>query len=245
MLDRIDEQEGVEDRSLPVPVAAPHLSAAYEMKSTQNGSQPVRGIRNIFTWDGFKTFAILFSFVVNIVLVVIVFVLSTSVFKIKSDIADPLVGGLHDNFVALDQATIRTTIPVETTISVSDKVTADFDLALQQETIVTLTQPTVIRGASVTIDGGILQINNAPTTIVLPAGTQLPIALDLSISVIQDIPVELQIPVSIPVDVDIPLEQTELHDPFTNLRDLFAPYNDLLQSAPNSWAELINPNANP
>ena len=63
LLDRIDEQEGVEDRSLPVPVAAPPLSAAYEMKSTQYGRQPSRGLRNIFTWEGFKTFAILFSFI--------------------------------------------------------------------------------------------------------------------------------------------------------------------------------------
>ena len=112
LLDRIDEQEGVEDRPLPVPVAAPPLSAVYEMKAAQNGRQPSRGLRNIFTWDGFKTFAILFSFIVNTVLVVVVLVLATSVFKLKSDIADPLVGGLHDNFVALDQATIRTTIPV-------------------------------------------------------------------------------------------------------------------------------------
>lgn len=181
----------------------------------------------------------------NIVLVIVVLVLAASAFKLKRDIADPLVGGLHDNFVALDQATIRTTIPVDTTISVSDKVTAEFDLALQQETIVTLTRPTVIFGATVTIDGGILQITNAPTTIVLPAGAQLPIALDLSIPVKEDIPIELQIPISILVEVDIPLEKTELHEPFTNLRDHFAPYNDLLQSAPNSWAELINPNASP
>ncbi|MFQ5408829.1 MAG: hypothetical protein ACE5FI_10485 [Anaerolineales bacterium] len=239
IIDRLDEQEAAAVRPLPAPLAAQPLAPAYEMKSATNGRTARARRRRALSWDGFKTFAILFSFIVNLILVVVVVALGATVFRLKQDIAQPLVGGLHNSFVALDQAHIRTTIPVETTIPVSDKVTAQFDLPLQQNTIVTLTQPTVITGASVTIEGGVLQLSNAPTTIVLPAGAQLPVSLNLSVPVNQDIPIELQIPVNIPVVVDIPLAETELHQPFASLRDLFAPYNELLESTPDSWADLI------
>jgi hypothetical protein len=104
---------------------------------------------------------------------------------------------------------------------------------------VVLAQNTLITGATVSIDGGILQLNNAPTTIVLPQGTVLPVILDLNVPVKQDIPVNLNIPVSIPVAVDIPLAQTQLHEPFASLRDLFSPYYLLVKGLPGSWGQLM------
>jgi hypothetical protein len=191
-------------------------------------------------WEAFKTTAIIFSLVVNLALVAIVAALLLFVFDIKNGIAQPLLGGLYNGFVAMDEAHIQTTIPVNTTIAVNDKVTADFSLPLQQNTNVVLSQDTLITGASVTINGGVLQLNNAPTTIILPAGTVLPVTLDLQVPVKQDIPVNLSIPVSIPVTVDIPLQQTELHQPFADLRDLFAPYYILVEGLPSSWGELFS-----
>ena len=67
-------------------------------------------------------------------------------------------------------------------------------------------------------------IYNAPTDIILPAGTVLPIHLDLVVPVDQQIPVELN------VAVDIPLNQTDLHTPFVGLQQVLDPYYTMLES---------------
>jgi hypothetical protein len=246
LIEKIDEQEGSPPAKTEIPAAAP----AY-LPTGDKQIVPVRtkidaaapdldeDTKRASAWEVFKNVAIIFSFVVNLILVLVVVVLVAFMFQIKRGVAEPLLGGLYNGFVAMDEARITATIPVNTTIPVNDKVTADFDLPLKQTTNVVLAQNTLITGALVTIQGGILQINNAPTTIVLPQGTVLPVILDLSVPVEQDIPVNLNIPVSIPVAVDIPLQQTELHQPFSDLRDLFAPYYLLVERLPSSWGELL------
>lgn len=214
------------------PVVPVSTKAPVASKATGDKKRPS-------AWDIFKNVAIVFSFIVNLLLVVVVVGLLVFLFDIKRGIAEPLLGGLYNGFVAMDEAHIQTTIPVNTTIAVNDKVTADFNLPLQQNTNVVLSQDTLITGATVSIDGGILQLNNAPTTIVLPQGTILPVTLDLNVPVKQDIPVNLNIPVSIPVSVDIPLAQTQLHEPFASLRDLFSPYYLLVKGLPGSWGQLM------
>jgi len=108
-------------------------------------------------------------------------------------------------------------------------VPAKFDLPLQTDTTVVLTQSTLIRGARVTLNTGGLSIQNAPTDIVLPAGTELPIHLNLMV------PVDQKIPVKLNVAVDIPLNQTDLHQPFTGLQKVIQPYRVLIDQIPNSW----------
>jgi hypothetical protein len=198
-----------------------------------NGDEPPEGSRRFF-WQGnmtgaFWKFATLFSFVVNFILVVVLLVVVGLLFQIKNAIALPLVGGLHDSFVEMDNASIVTTIQV------SDRLPVQFDLPLHQSTIVTTTQPVLITGASVNIQGGILTLSNAPTTILLPVGTALPVELNLTVPVSQTVPVNLTVPVS------IPLNQTQLHTPFNRLRSLFFPYADALDKAPSSWGELLSP----
>ncbi|MEK7276036.1 MAG: hypothetical protein AAB427_01690, partial [Chloroflexota bacterium] len=63
--------------------------------------------------------------------------------------------------------------------------------------------------------------------------------LNLTVPVSQTVPVSLSVPINIPVAVDIPLDQTELHEPFSNLRDLFAPYYNVVSLLPDSWGELV------
>ena len=218
------EGKSVVPVSSKAPVATPHT------KEEKKGFS---------FWEAFKNIAILFSFVVNLILVIGLIGALMFIFEIKKGIAEPLLGGLYTGFVQMDEAHITTTIPVNTTITVNDKVTADFNLPLQQTTKVVLAEDTLIIGATVDINGGILQLNNAPTNIRLPKGTVLPIILDLTVPVKQDIPVNLNIPVSIPVAIDIPLAQTELHQPFTDLRDLFAPYYLLVKGLPSSWGEMV------
>lgn len=177
----------------------------------------------------FWTIASVLSLVVNMILILVIVVLSSQLFSLKTLVQDQVLGGLFKNFVLMDQAHIKTTIPVNT------NVPAKFDLPLKTETIVILTQDTTINGAKVNLYTGGLSITDAPANIVLPAGTQLPIALDLIV------PVDQMIPVSLIVEVDIPLSQTELHEPFVGLQEVVRPYYKMLKELPDNWQEIIAP----
>lgn len=173
----------------------------------------------------FWTFASVLSLIVNLALIVVVVLLASQLFAIKRLVSDQLIGGLYSNFQKMDQAHIRTSIPVKT------NVPAQFDLPLKTDTTVTLTQATTIRSATVSVYGGVLTISSAPTDIILPAGTVLPVHLDMTVPVNQTIPVEMT------VDVDIPLAQTDLHEPFTGLQAVLDPYYTLLNDLPDTWGE--------
>ena len=193
--------------------------------------------------DAFWKAATLFSFVVNLVLVIVLLTVVGLVFEIKNSIAQPLVGGLYGSFVQMDNARIATTITVSDSIQVNDDLPVVFDLPLNQDTVVTTTAPVLITGATVNIQGGVLTLSNAPTTILLPAGTALPVTLNLVVPVNQVVPVVLDVPVILQVPVDIPLNRTELHTPFFRLRTLFQPYSDALDKLPPTWNEFICQNA--
>jgi hypothetical protein len=126
----------------------------------------------------------------------------------------------------MDQARIITSIQVVDTIPVS------FDLPVSKSTTVRLTENTRVRGARVNLRTGGLTITNAPTSIVLPAGTELPVALDFVL------PVQASIPVNLTVPVDIPLNETELHEPFVGLQEVISPYNEMLSASPQSWNDV-------
>jgi len=248
LINRIDEQQEAQAKA-DAPAPAYPATSDKQVVPVKSKVEPAptpeltvtekEEKKGFSVWEAFRNFAIIFSFVVNVILVVVVIGLAAFIFEIRNSIAEPLLGGLYNGFVEMDNAHIETTIPVNTTIQVNDKVTADFSLPLQQTTNVVLAENTLITGASVTINGGILQLSNAPTTIVLPKGTVLPVILDLQVPVKQDIPVTLSIPVSIPVTVDIPLQQTQLHKPFSDLRDLFEPYYLFVNDLPSSWGEAM------
>lgn len=166
------------------------------------------------------------SIAINLILLVIVIILANQLFAIKEVVTNDLVGGLYYNFLLMDQAEISTTVQVQDTIPVQ------FDMPLNQQTIVVITEPTQINGARVSLSTGGLNITNAPADIVLPAGTELPIQLDLIV------PVDTNIPVVLNVPVDIPLNETELHQPFVGLQEVVAPYYDTLNDLPDSWKDV-------
>ena len=254
IIERIDDKEGEgrqENAAVPAPSAAsaildatPETSNTPEKVGMTLTATPAKAAaplekdkvrkRRWFQHESFQNFAILFSLAINLVLVVVVIILGLSVFELKRAIAGPLIGGLHDSFVQMDKAHIKTTIPVNTTIEVNDTIPVEFDLPLKTNTNVVLTQNTLIPNTAIVLNGVSL-----PVDITLPAGTPLNINLDLIVPVRQMLPVKLIVPVHIPVAVDIPLEQTDLHQPFADLRDLLAPYNDIVQKVPDSWWGLI------
>ncbi len=163
------------------------------------------------------------SLMVNVILVVILLLIGKRLFAAKDLINDQLIGGFYYNFVLMDRARIQTTVQVNDTIPV------EFDLPVQAETNVRLTQDTRVLGARVNLATGGLSIANAPADILLPAGTELPVALNITV------PVDTFIPVNLTVPVDIPLNETELHQPFIGLQEVISPYYWQLSSAPNSW----------
>ncbi len=56
-------------------------------------------------WNSFKTVALLISFIVNMVLIVVLLIVLMQIFQIKNGILEPLIDGLHSNFVGMDEAT--------------------------------------------------------------------------------------------------------------------------------------------
>jgi len=179
------------------------------------------------------TIASVISLLVNIgTVVVLIFVMQflggpKATLSFAQDQANGLLGGLYQNFVKMDAASIKTTIHVEKDIPVK------FDLNVSGPTDVVLTKDAVIKGALVTVNTGGLNINNAHADIVLPKGTPLSISIDnLVVSVDKTVLAVLDVP------VDIPLNHTELHEPFVGLQKVVEPYFCMLQ--PNAVVNGIN-----
>ncbi|MCC6799800.1 MAG: hypothetical protein IT325_06765 [Anaerolineae bacterium] len=177
-------------------------------------------------WNSFKTVAIWISFITNMVLLVVSILLLMQVFQIKNGIVEPLVDGLHRNFVGLDEAVIIRTIEV------SDNIPVIFDLPVNQQTDVVLTADVPLAAnATFTLPGGGGLINGR-VDIVLPQNLVLPVRFSMNV------PVNTQIPVDLPVEVEIPLNETQLHDPFVNLRELLEPYVRVLDHLPERWGQV-------
>jgi hypothetical protein len=190
-----------------------------------------------FLWRGrvgpaFWTISGVISLVVNVILIAILISLGRQLFTLKGLVAEPLIGGLHTNFVKMDNAHIVTSIQVKETIQVVDTIPVVFDLPLNTRTTVTLVEDTPI-------DDVTIYLNNSPVSLplILPEGTPLKIKLNLTVPVSQTIPVKLNVPVQLKVPVDIPLNQTELHEPFVGLRKVVEPYQTLSADLPKTWQD--------
>ena len=171
-------------------------------------------------WQAFKTFAILFSFTVNLVLIIVLLVAAPLLLPIVNDVAEPIVGGLNASFVEMNQATIQRTIEVSDTIPVVLTV----PLNTTTSVIVTEDVPLNIPARFTLPDGG--GVINGQVTLSLPAELALPVQLDLQVPISETLPVQLA------VDAVIPLDETELGAPFDRLQNLFAPLDELLRLAP-------------
>lgn len=166
------------------------------------------------------------SIALNGILLIVIFILGTQLFTLKDLVQNQLIGGLYYSFYLMNEASI------DTTIQVQDNIPIGFDLAINQTTVVVLTEDTFIEGARVTLSTGGLNIVQAPTDITLPAGTNLPVHLNLVV------PVNTTVPISLNVPVHIPLDQTELNTPFLLLQEVVSPYYDCLSGLPDSWLQI-------
>ncbi|MDX2078856.1 MAG: hypothetical protein SFZ02_20650 [bacterium] len=178
----------------------------------------------LFIWR----FMVIFSFIVNIVLVVVLLVAGLFIFHIKAQVAQPLVAGLHSSFVGLDNATIDWVIPVR------DTITLNTVIPLNTCTTVTLNDsvPLVVN-ANIVLPG-VGNLNNAQVNLSLPNGLPLPICLNIEVPV-----TNLEVPVSLDVRAVIPLRETQLHDVAQNLRLLFEPLAVGLTNLPDDFGEAV------
>lgn len=207
--------------------------SAFQQEINEDPPQPVEERtpfwRRLRLAPAFWTTASVISLTVNIILLLVVYVLAAQLFRLKDLVQNDLLAGLVYNFALMDQAKITTMVTVDTTIPVQ------FNLPISQQTTVILTQDTFLDDARVDLYTGGLTISNAPTDIMLRAGTPMDIKLEMTVPVDATIPVTLQVP------VDIPLNQTELHEPFVGLQNVVRPYYDLLHGMPDSWEEALMP----
>ena len=202
----------------------------------QRTADPAPPSRTLRLAPAFWTIASTLSLVVNLILIIVLLFLLNYVSKLNLQINQLLeyatlpqetVQGLYDNFVLMDDAHIRTQIPVSLVVPVK------FDITINTQTEVILTQNTPISQARVTLTTGGLNISNAPADIMLPAGTRLPVSLSLVV------PVDQTVPVSLVVPVDIALKDTDLHTPFLGLQQVIQPLYCLLDPEATSRSGLM------
>lgn len=184
----------------------------------------MRVLRGIGRW--LWRFMIIFSFIVNIVLVVVLVVLGAYIFEIKNNVAQPLIGGLYSTAEGLHDATIDWTIPVR------DNIPVNLDIPLQTDTIVRLTAAVPIKvNATIDLPGINAYGVSAAVNLELPIGLELPVSLDLNV------PVRERLDVSLDVRAVIPLAKTQLADPVNNLGLLFEPLAIGLHNLPENFDE--------
>lgn len=178
-------------------------------------------------WNAFKNVAIIFSFLVNITLAIIVLVSPEAIFATKTDIAEPLLQELDQAFEALGETTIRTTVSVNHMLPIS------FDLPLKQSTDVILQEPVPLQvPATFYLPGGGGAINGT-VSLELPVGTSLPVNLDLTV------PVETSIPVQMLIPVEIDLAESGMGPAIDQLREIINPIYNFLHEQPSSIEEIL------
>ena len=178
-------------------------------------------------WNAFKNIAIVFSFIVNIILVIVLLLAPDPVFMAKSQVAEPLLLDLDSAFAALGETRI------ESTVYITDTMAVVFDLPLNQTTQVVLVEPVPISAPATFIwpaGGGAI---HGTVQLVLPQGLALPVSLNLMVPVNTTVPVVMQVPVV------IPLAEAGMAPAIEQLRAVFSPLAGAVQDLPDSTEELL------
>jgi hypothetical protein len=110
----------------------------------------------------------------------------------------------------MDQAHIRSTIPIQTSIPLN------MSIPVQTTTGITLAQDVLIQSAHVKINTASLNID-APASVTLPAGTALNVTMNFMVPVQADVPITLSVP------VDIAMQDTDLHPAILGLQETIKP----------------------
>ncbi len=197
-------------------------------------------------WQRFTNFAIIFSFTVNCILVLVLLLAIIPLLQLKSDFVEPLLTDLDTAFQALGETTIDVdvdvdeTIPISFTLPMSQPLDLDFDLTIDEDTVVILNQAVPLDNlpARFLLPGGGGVINGT-VSLALPYGMRLPVQLNMTVPVQKTIPVQLTVPVNQPVPivmhipVSIQLGEAGLDPAVEQLRGVFSPLSDILNQIPD------------
>jgi len=200
-------------------------------------------------WNAFKDIAIIFSFVVNFVLVVSLLVVSIpalrTVFALKIGMVEPLLNDLDAAFVGLGEATVDITvqidksIPIQFDLPLDQQLPIDFQLPIEQDTAVVLNAPVPLSlpaQFNLPAGGGVI---NGNVSLSLPVGLPLPVHLSMVVPVSQTIPVRMNVPVNqiIPIQMEVPvhikLGEAGLDPAVEELRAVFRPLKEQIESLPD------------
>ena len=196
--------------STPSP-SAPSFTAPSSSTPPPAGPKPETSRQNNRFLPIFWTVASIVSLTVNVILVIIVAVLLSGLGTLNiTDISTGVLSGLYTNFERMDQAHIKTTIPVQTNIPLN------MSIPVQTTTGITLAQDASIPGAHVRINTALFNID-APASVTLPAGTALNVTMNFSV------PVQTEVPVTLSVPVDIAVQDTDLHPAIIGLQETLKP----------------------
>jgi len=201
-------------------------------------------------WNAFRDIAILFSFAVNLVLIVVLLAVTIpaleTIFVLKTGLVEPLLYNLDIAFLGLGEATIDTKvqidepIPIQFDLPLDQSLPINFDLVIEQDTYVVLQQAVPLYGmpAQFNLPGGGGVINGA-VSLSLPAGLQLPVHLSMVVPVSQTIPVCMNVPVNetIPIQMTVPvrfaLGEAGLAPVVDGLREALQPVKIQVESLPD------------
>ncbi len=205
--------------SEPVKASRPPQSAANRSVKRGGGFG--------LLWNAFKNIAIVFSFIVNIILVLVLLLAPEPVFMAKSQVAEPLLLDLDSAFASLGDTRIQSTVYITDTLPVV------FELPLAQTTDVVLVSAVPLQApATFVLPGGGGAIHGT-VQLALPQGMALPVALNFMVPVSTTVEVKMQVP------VEIPLAEAGMAPAIEQLRAVFSPLAGAVQSLPNSTEELL------
>jgi hypothetical protein len=181
----------------------------------------VRKSRRQKFWDAAKTLTLIVSMFINLILIITVVILANQVGSIKMTLSSVL-GQLDSAFEGLGDAVISDTIKI------SQLVPVQFELPLNQDTVVTTQAPVPIN-TQATFSLGQFGSINGMVSLQLPAGTRLPVNLELTVPVSNAIPVVFDQPVT------IPLAEKGLGPVVAKLRAALSPIIGLVQQLPDRF----------
>jgi hypothetical protein len=201
-------------------------------------------------WMAFRDIAILFSFAVNFVLVLVLLIVTIpaidTIFYLKTNLVEPLLYNLDTAFLGLGEATIDSKVqidepmPIQFNLPLDEPLPIYFDLVIEQDTNVVLQQAVPLYGMPAQFNlpagGGMI---NGSVSLALPAGLQLPVHLSMVVPVSQTIPVRLNVPVSetIPIQMTVPvhikLGESGLNPVVHELRGALQPIQVQIESLPD------------
>jgi hypothetical protein len=187
------------------------------MVAQQNPQPAGRTWWNSGFFPVFWTIASALSLTVNVVLCLLVLGLLSVRGPLQKTVTGQstgVLGGLYSNFQAMDQATIRSNIPVDASIPLNIMVPVN-----NAGATITMVGAPAEFDAHVVINTPILKIN-APARVTLLRSIT-PLSVNLRDLVV---PVQTSVPVHLDVPVNIPLNQTELHQPFVGLQEVVRPW---------------------